>query len=63
MMIHFTLFVYGHINAKKQMDERNGTQAGDPPNGAKAMYEFAITKDPPLRAVIGTDVNGYKAPS
>jgi hypothetical protein len=50
MMIHFTLFVYGHINAKKQMDERNGTQAGDPPNGAKAMYEFAITKGPAVES-------------
>jgi len=37
------------------MDKRHGTQAGDPPKGAKAMYEFAIMKDPPLRVVIGTD--------
>jgi hypothetical protein len=54
---------YGHINVKKQMDERNGTLAGDPPKGAKAMYAFAIIKDSPLRAVIGTDVNGYKTSS
>lgn len=50
---------YDHIDAKTQMNKRNGTQAGDPPKGAKAMYEFAIMKDPPLRVVIGTDA--YKA--
>jgi hypothetical protein len=37
------------------MGERNGTQAGDPKKGAKAMYELAVAKDPPLRCVIGTD--------
>lgn len=46
---------YDHIDAQKQMKERNGTQAGDPKKGAKAMYEFAIMKDPPLRVVVGTD--------
>ena len=50
---------YGHIDAQKNMVARNGTQAGDPIKGAKAMYEFAIMKDPPLRVVIGTDA--YKA--
>ena len=34
-----------------------GTQAGDSVKGAKAMYEIAIIKDPPLRVVIGTDAS------
>lgn len=46
---------YDHIDAKTQMNKRNGTQAGDPPKGAKAMYELAVMKDPPLRVVIGSD--------
>lgn len=50
---------YDHIDAQKAMGERNGTQAGDPIKGAKAMYELATLKDPPLRVVIGTDA--YKA--
>jgi len=50
---------YDHIDAKTQMEKRNGQQAGDPKKGAKAMYEFAIMEDPPLRSVIGTDA--YKA--
>ncbi|KUJ24568.1 NAD(P)-binding protein [Mollisia scopiformis] len=50
---------YDHIDAKKQMGQRHGTQAGDPPKGAKAMYELAVMKDPPLRVVIGSDA--YKA--
>lgn len=50
---------YDHIDAKSQMEKRNGQQAGDPKKGAKAMYEFAIMEDPPLRSVIGTDA--YKA--
>jgi len=50
---------YDHIDAKANAEKRNGTQAGDPKKGAKAMYELAILKEPPLRAVIGTDA--YKA--
>jgi len=46
---------YDHIDAEKQMKQRNGTQAGDPVKGAKAMYEFAIMPEPPLRVVVGTD--------
>ena len=46
---------YDHINAKKAMGDRNGTQAGDPIKGANAMYELAVMKDPPLRVVIGSD--------
>lgn len=46
---------YDHMNAKKSMTERNGTQAGDPKKGAKAMYQFAVMNDPPLRMCIGTD--------
>jgi len=46
---------YDHIDSKKAMGERHGTQAGDPPKAAKAFYELAIMKDPPLRCVVGTD--------
>jgi len=46
---------YDHIDAKKAMGERNGTQAGDPPKAAKAWYELATMKDPPLRCITGTD--------
>ena len=50
---------YDHIDAKKQMSQRNGTQAGDPKKGGKAIYELALMEDPPLRVVIGSDA--YKA--
>lgn len=50
---------YDHIDAQKAMGARHGTQAGDLIKGAKAIYELAIMKDPPLRVVIGTDA--YKA--
>lgn len=46
---------YDHIDAEGQMKKRNGTQAGDPAKGAKAMYELAVLDNPPLRSVIGTD--------
>ncbi|KAF1350227.1 hypothetical protein BDV97DRAFT_296642 [Delphinella strobiligena] len=46
---------YDHIDAKKAMGERNGTQAGDPKKGAQAFYDLAVMKDPPLRCVVGTD--------
>lgn len=46
---------YDHMNAEEIMGKRNGTQAGDPIKGAKAMYELAVLPEPPLRAVIGTD--------
>ncbi|KAL8778755.1 MAG: hypothetical protein Q9213_007268 [Squamulea squamosa] len=50
---------YDHIDAKKDAEGRHMTQAGDPIKGAKAMYELAVMKDPPLRVVIGSDA--YKA--
>lgn len=46
---------YDHIDAKAAMTKRNGTQAGDPPKGARAMYEIAVMEEPPLRVVIGSD--------
>ncbi|KAF2768236.1 NAD(P)-binding protein [Teratosphaeria nubilosa] len=46
---------YDHIDAKKTMGQRHGTQAGDPPKGARAMWEIAKMDDPPLRTVIGSD--------
>ena len=47
--------VYDHLQAEKSMESVNGKQAGDPKKGAKAMYEFAVMDDPPLRVVIGKD--------
>ena len=35
--------------------KRNGTQPGDPPKAARAMYELATMPDPPLRCIIGSD--------
>jgi len=46
---------YDHINAKEAMGKRNGTQAGDPVKGARAMWDIAQMSDPPLRTVIGSD--------
>ena len=46
---------YDHIDAEANMKKRNGTQVGDPPKAAKAMYEFAVMQDPPLRVVVGSD--------
>ena len=46
---------YDHLNAKETMGKRHGTQVGDPKKAARAMYEFAIMKDPPLRVVVGSD--------
>jgi len=46
---------YDHINAKEAMGKRNGTQAGDPVKGARAMWDIAKLEDPPLRVVIGSD--------
>lgn len=46
---------YDHIDAKKAMGERNGTQAGEPAKGARAMYELATMKEVPLRCVLGSD--------
>jgi len=46
---------YDHIDAKANMSKRNGSQAGDPAKGARAMYELATMQDPPLRCVIGSD--------
>jgi len=46
---------YDHLDARKIMGDRNGTQAGDPVKGGKAMYALANLSDPPLRTVIGSD--------
>ncbi|CAK3980428.1 NAD(P)-binding protein [Lecanosticta acicola] len=50
---------YDHLDAKDTMGKRNGTQAGDPPKAARAMWELAKMDDPPLRVVLGSDA--YKA--
>ena len=46
---------YDHLDAKKRAEGRHMTQAGDPIKGAKAMYELATMKEPPLRVVLGSD--------
>lgn len=46
---------YDHLDARKKAEGRHMTQAGDPIKGAKAMYDLAVMKDPPLRIVIGSD--------
>lgn len=46
---------YDHMDPKANAEKRHGTQAGDPAKGARAMYELAVMKDPPLRCVIGSD--------
>jgi len=46
---------YDHIDAKKAMGERNGTQAGDPSKAAKVFYDLAVMDDPPIRCIVGTD--------
>lgn len=50
---------YDHLDAKKIMGDRHGTQAGDPVKGGAAMYKLAVMENPPLRCIIGTDA--YKA--
>ena len=46
---------YDHLDAKKIMGDRHGTQPGDPKKGGQAIYELALLQDPPLRVVIGSD--------
>jgi NAD(P)-dependent dehydrogenase (short-subunit alcohol dehydrogenase family) len=49
------LDAYDHLDIQRAMDERHGTQAGDPDKGARVMYELAVMKDPPVRVAIGSD--------
>lgn len=46
---------YDHMNARKTMGERHGTQAGDPAKAAKVFYDLAVMDDPPMRCIVGTD--------
>jgi len=46
---------YDHLDARKAMGERNGTQPGDPAKGAAVFWEVAKMDDPPLRIAVGTD--------
>ncbi|KAL8966118.1 MAG: hypothetical protein Q9197_006165 [Variospora fuerteventurae] len=46
---------YDHLDARKKAEGRHDQKAGDPIKGAKAMYELAVMKNPPLRVVLGTD--------
>lgn len=46
---------YDHLDARKKAEGRHHQKAGNPSNGAKAMYELAVMKNPPLGVVVGTD--------
>lgn len=37
------------------MRQRHGTQGGDPLKAAKAIYDLAIMKEPPVRIALGSD--------
>ena len=49
--------VYDHIDAKANMAQRHGTQAGDPVKGVDAMWQVANVEEPPLRLVVGSDAH------
>ncbi|KAL2063721.1 hypothetical protein VTL71DRAFT_5526 [Oculimacula yallundae] len=49
------LDAYDHIDVKKNKEERHGTQPGDPVKAAKAIYQLAGEKEPPLRCLLGSD--------
>lgn len=54
---------YDHIDAKKAMGERNGTQAGDPHKGAQAFYGESRNSRPDLlHVLIGPDLAVMKDP-
>lgn len=46
---------YDHLDAKTRAERRNGTQAGDPLKAARAFYDLAVMKNPPMRCIVGTD--------
>lgn len=46
---------YSHIPSEENAKKRNGTQGGDPPKAAVAMYDLAVMSDPPLRCALGSD--------
>ena len=50
---------YDHMSAKESMAKLNGSQARDPVKGAKAKYQLAVTKEPPLRMIV--EMDAYKA--
>lgn len=51
------LSTYDHIDARKAMSQRHGTQVGDPQKAAVQMYELAIESNPPLRCILGSDAH------
>lgn len=51
------LDVYKHIDAKGNMQKRQGTQVGDPVKGGQRMYDLAVMDNPPLRVVLGSDAH------
>ncbi|KAF1941408.1 NAD(P)-binding protein [Clathrospora elynae] len=46
---------YDHIDAKKNAEDNDQTQAGDPAKAAKVFYDLAVMDDPPIRCAVGTD--------
>lgn len=49
---------YAHLNSHETAKALEKAQRGDPPKGAKAMYELAVMEEPPLRIVLGSDALG-----
>lgn len=46
---------YHHLDARERMRQRHGTQGGDPLKAARAIYDLAVMKDPPVRIALGSD--------
>lgn len=46
---------YDHLDAKRRMKARHGTQAGDPVKASRALYELAVMDKPPSRVALGSD--------
>ena len=46
---------YGHVDVAAAMKKMHEVQMGDPPKGARAIYEAAVLPKPPARLLLGTD--------
>lgn len=50
---------YTHIDLRAAMKQMAEVQMGDPPKGARAIYEAAISPEPPARLLLGTDAYNW----
>lgn len=46
---------YTHFDLEASRNIMTGKEPGDTNKAAQAMYELAVMKEPPLRAVLGSD--------